>query len=190
MPPRHSSLQRRNALGLIRALCLLAAVLLYSVSSQADDWIIEDQKDYITLKKNGEIAHGNNIYFNFDKHNGCLFNVFFFMYTMQDNIPSLMEVYADQAFHVILGGEEIPANLNYSISMGLGQVAGVYIAREVPLSEGFIEYNEQMLQDNFMMMEIPEPHAQYFDIPHEHWDFTNIGPKLYEAHNECIVKNF
>ncbi|NDH17102.1 MAG: hypothetical protein EBY48_08525, partial [Opitutae bacterium] len=85
-------------MGLIRALCLLAAVLLYSVSSQADDWIIEDQENYITLKKNGEIAHGNNIYFNFDKHNGCLFNVFFFMYTMQDNIPSLMEVYADQAF--------------------------------------------------------------------------------------------
>ena len=109
------------------------------------------------------------------------------MYTMQDNIPSLMEVYADQAFHVILGGEEIPANLNYSVSMGLGQVAGVYIARELPLSEDFIAYNEQMLQDNFMMMEIPEPHAQYFDIPHEHWDFTNIGPKLYEAHNNCIA---
>ena len=110
------------------------------------------------------------------------------MYTMQDNIPSLMEVYADRAFEVILGGEEIPANLNYSISMGLGQVAGVYIARELPLSEGFIEYNEQMLQDNFMMMEIPEPHAQYFDIPKEQWDFTNIGPKLYEAHNTCIAK--
>ena len=110
------------------------------------------------------------------------------MYTMQDNIPSLMEVYADQAFQVILGGEEIPANLNYSISMGLGQVAGVYIAREVPLSEDFIVYNEQMLQNNFMMMEIPDPHAQYFDIPHEHWDFANIGPKLYEAHNTCIAK--
>ncbi len=109
------------------------------------------------------------------------------MYTMQDNIPSLMEVYTDQAFQVILGGEEIPANLNYSISMGLGQVAGVYIAREVPLSEGFIAYNEQMLQDNFMMMEIPEPHAKYFDIPNEHWDFTNIGPKLYEAQNLCAV---
>ena len=188
MPPRHSSFQRGHALGLIRALCLLAAVLLYNVSSQADDWIIEDQENYITLKKNGEITHGNNIFFNFDKHNGCLFNVFFFMYTMQDNIPSLMEVYADQVFQVILGGEEIPANLNYSISMGLGQVAGVYIAREVPLSEGFIEYNEQMLDNNFMMMEIPDPHAQYFDIPHEHWDFTNIGPKLYEAHNTCIAQ--
>ena len=110
------------------------------------------------------------------------------MYTMQDNIPSLMEVYEDQAFQVILGGEEISANLNYSISMGLGQVAGIYIAREVPLSEDFIEYNEQMLQNNFMMMEISKPHAQYFDIPHEHWDFTNIRPKLYEAHNNCIAR--
>ena len=174
-------------MGLIRVLCLLAAVLLCSVSSQADDWIIEDQEDYITLKKNGEIAHGNNIYFNFDKHNGCLFNVFFFIYTMQDNIPSLMEVYADQAFQVILGGEEIPANLNYSISMGLGQVAGVYIAREVPLSENFIAYNEQMLQNNFMMMEIPEPHAQYFDIPKEQWDFTNLNDNLYKAQNLCAA---
>ena len=108
------------------------------------------------------------------------------MYTMQDNIPSLMEVYADQAFQVILGGEEIPANLNYSISMGLGQVAGVYIARELPLSEDFITYNEQMLQDNFMMMEIPEPHSQYFDIPHEHWDFKNFKSNVYLAHNKCI----
>ena len=103
------------------------------------------------------------------------------------SLSFVMEVYADQAFQVILGGEEIPANLNYSISMGLGQAAGVYIAREVPLSEDFITYNEQMLQNNFMMMEIPEPHAQYFDIPHEHWDFINIGPKLYEAQNLCAV---
>ena len=91
------------------------------------------------------------------------------MYTMQDNIPSLMEVYADQAFQVILGGEEIPANLNYSISMGLGQVAGVYIAMEAPLSEDFIAYNEQMLQNNFMMMEIPEPHPNTLISP------KNIG---------------
>jgi len=112
------------------------------------------------------------------------------MYTMQDNIPSLMEVYADQAFQVILGGEEIPANLNYSISMGLGQVAGVYIAMEVPLSEDFIAYNEQMLQNNFMMMEIPEPHDQYFDIPHEHWDFTNLKDNLYEAHDLCIFHQY
>jgi hypothetical protein len=39
-----------------------------------------------------------------------------------------------------------------------------------------------------MMMEIPEPHAQYFDIPMEHWDFTNIEAKLYEAQNTCIAK--
>ena len=37
-----------------------------------------------------------------------------------------------------------------------------------------------------MMMDIPEPHAQYFDIPTEHWDFANIEIKLYEAQNYCI----
>ena len=58
----------------------------------------------------------------------------------------------------------------------------------MPLSKGFISYNKQLLQDNFMMMEIPEPHAQYFDIPKENWDFTNIETKLHEAHNVCIAK--
>ena len=38
-----------------------------------------------------------------------------------------------------------------------------------------------------MMMEIPEPHAQYFDIPMEHWDFTNIETKLHEAHSHCTA---
>jgi hypothetical protein len=175
-------------LSIIRHSCLIGVVLLYSVFAQADEWIIEDDDTHITLKKNGEIAHGNNIYFNFDKDNGCLINVFFFMYTMQDNIPSLMELYEDQAFQVILGGEEIPANLSYSTPFGLGQIAGIYIGREMPLSKGFISYNKQLLQDNFMMMEIPEPHAQYFDIPMEHWDFTNIETKLHEAHNVCIAK--
>ena len=47
----------------------MGVVLLYSVFAQADEWIIEDDDTHITLKKNGEIAHGNNIYFNFDKHN-------------------------------------------------------------------------------------------------------------------------
>ena len=174
-------------MGLIRLLCLITTALLYSVSSQADEWIIEEQENYITLKKNGEIAHGNNIYFNFQKE-GCVMNIFFFLYTMQDNIPNLMEVYADKAFQVILGGEEIQANLNYSTPFGLGQIAGIYLARELPLSEGFIEYNEHILQDNLMIIKIPEPHSQYFDIPQENWDFTDIRSKLYEAHNTCIAK--
>ena len=155
--------------------------------AHADEWKINDDEDFITLSKNGEIQHGNNIYFNFDKHNGCLFNVFFFIYTMQKGIPSLVEFYKDQAFQVILGGEEIPANLNYSTSFGLGQIAGIYLAREIPLSDGFISYNEQMLQNNLMVMSIPEPHAQYFDIPKEYWDFTNIGKMLYEAQNLCVA---
>ncbi len=61
MPPRHSSIFVRDALGLIKALCVLVAVLLYSVSSQADDWVIDDQEHYITLKKNGEIISKYNL---------------------------------------------------------------------------------------------------------------------------------
>ena len=56
------------------------------------------------------------------------------------------------------------------------------------MAKGFISYNKQLLQDNFMIMEIPEPHAQYFDIPKEHWDFTKLETKLHEAHNICIAK--
>ena len=50
------------------------------------------------------------------------------------------------------------------------------------MAKGFIPYNKQLLQDNFMIMEIPEPHAQYFDIPKEHWDFTKLETKLHEDH--------
>ena len=57
----------------------MGVVLLCSVFAQADEWIIEDDDTHITLKKNGEIAHGNNIYFNFDINNGCLINAFFFI---------------------------------------------------------------------------------------------------------------
>ena len=116
-------------------------------------------------------------------------NVFFFLLTMKKNIPNLMEVYEDKAFQVILGGEEIQANLNYSKSFGSGgQIAGVYIGREIPLSQGFIEYNETLLQDNLMIMTVSQPHDQYFDIPYENWDFTNIEDKLHEAHSHCIAK--
>ena len=52
------------------------------------------------LKKNGEIQHGNNIHFNFDKDNGCRFNVFFFIYTMQDNPSPLNEIFEDQQIHL------------------------------------------------------------------------------------------
>ena len=107
---------------------------MYSVFAQADEWIIEDDETYVTLKKNGEITHGNNIYFNFDKKNGCLINVFFFMYTMQDNIPSLMEVYQDQLFQVILGGEEIPANLSYSTSFERNKYYPLWYGKNIILN--------------------------------------------------------
>ena len=35
----------------------------------ADPWQIDQDENFITLKKNGEIQHGNNIHFNFDKDN-------------------------------------------------------------------------------------------------------------------------
>ena len=59
----------------------------------ADPWQIDQDENFITLKKNGEIQHGNNIHFNFDKDNGCRFNVFFFIYTMQDNPSPLKEIF-------------------------------------------------------------------------------------------------
>ena len=36
----------------------------------ADPWQIDQDENFITLKKNGEIQHGNNIHFNFDRDNG------------------------------------------------------------------------------------------------------------------------
>ena len=74
----------------------MLTVLLLVLPAKAEDWQISQDENYISLSKNGEIQHGNKIYYNFDKQNGCKFNVFFFIYTMQDDIPSpLSEIYED-----------------------------------------------------------------------------------------------
>tara|TARA_Y100000996_G_scaffold338274_1_gene275099 strand:+ start:3616 stop:4104 length:489 start_codon:yes stop_codon:yes gene_type:complete len=154
--------------------------------AHADDWRIDDNENFITLSKNGEIQHGNNIYFSFHKQNRCLFDVFFFIYTMQDIQNPLIEIYEDQNIDLIFGGSPIPALLNYSSEFALGQLVGIYVAREVPLSQQFIDMTEDMLQDNFMKMEITGKHLQYFDMPDEQWDFTNIETHLNKAHSRCV----
>ena len=155
--------------------------------AHAEEWKIHDDENFITLTKNGEIQHGNNIYFNFDKHNGCLFNVFFFIYTIQDIQKPLSEIYEEKSIDLIFGGTSIPALLNFSTEFGLGQIAGIYISREVPLSQYFIDTTENMLQDNLMKMQITGEHLQYFDIPKEQWDFTNIKTHLNQAHSLCVA---
>ena len=175
---------------IIRQAALVLAVLLLVLSAKADDWKISDDENYISLSKNGEIQHGNKIYYNFDKLN-CRLSVFFFIYTMQDNIPSpLSEIYEDKSIDLIFGGSPLPALLNYSTEFGgLGQIAGIYVTREVPLSKYFIDVTEDMLEDNFMNMQITgEENLQYFDIPNEKWDFTNIKNYLNQAHSLCVAK--
>ena len=170
-----------------QAALVLTVLLLLILPAKADDWQISQDENYISLSKNGEIQHGNKIYYNFDKQNGCKFNVFFFIYTMHDDIPNpLSEIYEDKSIDLIFGGSPLPALLNYSTEFGLGQIAGIYVTREVPLSQYFVDVTEDMLQDNLMIMQITGEHLQYFDIPKEQWDFSNIEPKLYEAHNYCI----
>ena len=80
----------------------------------ADPWQIDQDENFITLKKNGEIQHGNNIHFNFDRDNGCRFNVFFFIYTMQDNPSPLNEIFEDQQIHLNFGGQEILASVAFT----------------------------------------------------------------------------
>ena len=175
----------------IRQAALVLTVLLLVLPAKAEDWQISQDENYISLSKNGEIQHGNKIYYNFDKQNGCKFNVFFFIYTMQDDIPNpLSEIYEDKNIDLIFGGSPLPALLNYSTEFGgLGQIAGIYVTREVPLSKYFIDVTEDMLEDNFMNMQITgEENLQYFDIPNERWDFTNIKNHLNQAHSLCVAK--
>ena len=107
---------------------------------------------------------------------------------MQNIQKPLWEIYENQNIDLIFGGTPIPAQLSYSSNFGIGQIAGIYVSREVPLSQQFIDITEEMLQDNFMKMQIADEHVEYFDIPHEHWDFTNIESYLNQAHGKCSAK--
>ena len=163
-------------------------ILLTPTFLLADPWLIDQDDNFITLKKNGEIQHGNNIHFNFDRNNGCKFNVFFFIYTMQDIQKPLWKIYEERSIDLILGGTPISGLLSYSSEFGLGQIAGIYVSRDVPLSEHFIDITEEMLEGNFMKMRINLEHHQYFDIPDEQWDFTNIKTHLNKAHSICVAQ--
>ncbi len=176
-----------NTIKIIQTTFLLTVLLLSVLPVKADDWEIREGENYISLSKNGEIQHGNKIYYNFDKQNGCKFNVFFFIYTMQDIQSPLSEIYEDKSIDLNFGGSPLPALLNYSTEFGLGQIAGIYVTREVPLSQYFIDVTEDMLQDNLMIMQITGEHLQYFDIPKEQWDFTNIKNYLNQAHSLCAA---
>ena len=167
---------------------MIVCVLLYTLSVQADAWDIDSEGSYVSLSKNAEITHGNKIYYNFDKQNGCKINVFFFLYTMEDNSEPLSEIFAEQQINIDFGGMQIPALLNYSKNFGFGEIAGIYVAREVPLSDGFISQTENMLQDNQMIMKVVGDHAKYFDIPQEIWDFTDIKNHLNQAHSVCVAE--
>ena len=162
-------------------------IWLTPIFALADPWQIDQDENFITLKKNGEIQHGNNIHFNFDKKNDCKFNVFFFIYTMQDNPSTLNVIFEDKKIYLNFGGQDILANVAFTAPFGLGEIAGIYVAQNIPLSKEFIKMNEDMLKDNLMTMTIQKEYAKYFDIPEESWNFVNFGKKLHEAHTLCAI---
>ena len=191
MPSSSTKPFTRSSLGLntyiIRQAALVLTVLLLVLPAKADDWQISQDENYISLSKNGEIQHGNKIYFNFDKQNACKFNVFFFIYTMAENPEPLSIIYEDREIDLKLGGIQIPALLNFSEPLLLGQIAGIYVAQNTLLSKEFISLTEDMLQDNMMHMEFTGDHIQYFDIPQEKWNFKEIEKNLHKSHNLCIL---
>ena len=174
-------------LNLIFKYILIFSIWITPNFTLADPWQIDQDENFITLKKNGEIQHGNKIHFNFDKNNGCRFNVFFFIYTMQDNPSPLNEIFEDQQIHLNFGGQEILGSVAFTSPFGLGEIAGIYVAQNIPLSKEFIKMNEDMLEDNLMKMTIQKVYAKYFDIPEEQWNFENIDNKLHEAHTLCSI---
>ena len=162
-------------------------IWLTPIFALADPWQIDQDENFITLKKNGEIQHGNNIHFNFDRDNGCRFNIFFFIYTMQDNPSPLNEIFEDQQIYLNFGGQEILASVAFTSPFGLGEIAGIYVAQNIPLSKEFIKMNQDMLKGNLMTMTIQKEYAKYFDIPKESWSFENFQDKIHEAHTLCAI---
>ena len=192
MPSSPTQPFTRSSLGLntyiIRQAALVPTVLLLVLPATAEDWQISPDGHYISLSKHAATQPGNQLYYHFDKQHASTFNFFLFIYTMQDDIPNpLSEIYEDKNIDLIFGGSPLPALLNYSTEFGLGQIAGIYVTRDVPLSQYFVDVTEDMLQDNLMIMQITGEHLQYFDIPKEQWDFTNIKNYLNQAHSLCAA---
>ena len=106
---------------------------------------------------------------------------------MQDNPSPLKEIFEDPQIYLNFGGQDILASVGFTSPFGLGEIAGIYVATNIPLSKDFIQMNEDMLQDNLMTMTIQKEYAKYFDIPEENWSFKNFGDKMHEAHNTCIA---
>ena len=106
---------------------------------------------------------------------------------MQDNPSPLNEIFEDQQIHLNFGSQEILASVAFTSPFGLGEIAGIYVAQNIPLSKEFIKMNQDMLKGNLMTMTIQKDYAKYFDIPEESWSFENFGKKMYEAHNTCIT---
>ena len=79
------------------------------------------------------------------------------------------------------------ASVAFSSPFGLGEIAGIYVAQNIPLSKEFIKMNEAMLEDNLMNMTIKKEYAKYFDIPEESWSFENFQDKIHEAHTLCAI---
>ena len=193
MSPARPSSPTRNTLGLmyyskmIFKYITIFFIWLTPIVLQADPWQIDQGENFITLKKNGEIQHGNNIHFNFDKDNDCKFNVFFFIYTMQDNPLPLKEIFEDPQIFLNFGGQDILASVGFTSPFGLGEIVGIYVATNIPLSKDFIQMNEDMIKDNLMTMKIQKDYAKYFDIPEENWNFDNFRDKMHEAHTLCAI---
>ena len=79
------------------------------------------------------------------------------------------------------------ASVAFTSPFGLGEMAGIYVAQNIPLSNEFIKMNEDMLEDNLMTMSIQTKYAKYFDIPQENWNFENFQDKIHKAHTLCAI---
>ena len=58
---------------------------------------------------------------------------------MQDNPSPLNEIFEDQQIHLNFGGQEILASVAFTSPFGLGEIAGIYVAQNIPLSKEFIK---------------------------------------------------
>ena len=106
---------------------------------------------------------------------------------MQDNPSPLNQIFEDQQIYLNFGGQEILASVAFTSPFGLGEIAGIYVAQNIPLSKEFIKMNQDMLKGNLMTMTIQKEYAKYFDIPKESWSFENFQDKIHEAHTLCAI---
>ena len=173
-------------------LLLFLIVIAYQVQASEDGWtIVEGNKDYIYLTKNGDVIYGDKLIFSMD-YNDCdkLYHLFTFLTT---KAPDDVQQFANKRIPITLNDMEFSAevihiqpilnNRAYWVMFALGEYE---TEKYVKLLSGFIKEHKRyeiVLADG-LNFEV----EKYFDITRNSWRLDKFSDKFAETYKRCKEK--